>query len=157
MVIIQPVNAFHPGKNLKIGILAFLVVAALSHCGEPIIHAQEHTLSHQKVEVITHAASVSALKAEFERSGFPFRSRALKCAGRDFLWITIDKGSGGYLIHGFLYKVHGESPRLVLHILPASDRVAMEPKADKQRINILERKKQTPKDTRVIAQYYLTD
>ena len=118
---------FHVGKNMKHGALAFLVVAVFPLCGETLIaHAQEHPMNNQKVEAITHAASVPVLKAEFEKSGFPFRLQTLKCAGRDFLWLTVDKGSGGYLIHAFLYELHGASPQLVLHILPAWDRVAIQ-------------------------------
>lgn len=147
---------FHLSKK-KFWVLIFFIVVLLLHFGELAICAQVNKMNNQKVESITRAASIPALKAEFEKLGFSFRHQALKCSGRDFLWFTLDEGSGNYLIHAFLYELHGESPRLVLHILPEPNRVAIEPKAEKQRVDILEKRKQTPTNTSVIAQYYLRD
>ena len=126
---------------------AIIAVAAV------ILVAIQCTARGPTKEIARMTFDVAALHAAFAKSGLPFRDRTVRCAGDRYHWVTIDVGSGGYLIHGYLYVLHHAAPHLVLHVMPEWGRITLDARAGRDRIVIAQTMAQG-KRSQPVAEYY---
>ncbi|KAA0229131.1 MAG: hypothetical protein DYH07_02815 [Armatimonadetes bacterium ATM1] len=137
---------------------AILLAIALVSTWNPsysVAERQSATMKIKRIERMNRAVSKEELLAEYQKTGLSFRRGNLACSGMEYSWFAVDEGSGSYLIHVFLYEERKGKADLVLHLTPESNRVSIEPRAEKDRILFLARTKQAPNKEFVVAQYFV--
>lgn len=114
---------------------------------------QNSSMKLGQIKRQTIAPSVEQLTTEYRNTGLIFRHGVLSCADEEFAWYSIDEGSGGYLIHSFLYHIREGKPHLVLYVAPDANRISIVARSLNDRIHMIARTKQTPEAEITVAQY----
>jgi len=102
--------------------LPAMVIALLMTFAQPrVTSSMDHSKMLGQFEPPTSASSKDRLIDIFKALKSYFTVEEVHYRGTDYLFFTVDKGSGMYLIHGYLYKTTAGHPVEVLRLYPQAN------------------------------------